>query len=64
MPRFEVEAVLSIEADGIEALGGALRRLTDAASAAGFELQSAKATPADERPEPDDGWTGYGPPIR
>ena len=62
MPRFLAEVEFTFEADSLEAVGAELRRLSKAASDAGFEMRRGKAGPAP--PEEDDsGPTGYVPLI-
>lgn len=62
MPRFVAEVEFTFEAESLEAVGAELRRLSQAAGDAGFEMRRGRAVPAP--PADDDaGPTGYGPLI-
>ena len=46
MPKFFADVRVRFEAESLEAAGGALRRLAQAAQSAGFDLLDGKVTPA------------------
>jgi hypothetical protein len=62
MPRFVAEVEFTFEADSLESVGAELRRLSQAAQDAGFEMRRGKAEPA-QADDDDSGPTGYGPLI-
>jgi hypothetical protein len=62
MPRFVAEVEFTFEADSVEAVGAELRRLSQAAQDAGFEMRRGKAVPA-QAEEHDSGSTDYVPLI-
>jgi hypothetical protein len=62
MPRFLAEVEFTFEAESLDAVGAELRRLSQAAEAAGFEMRRGQTAPAPPD-EDDSGPTGYGPLI-
>ena len=61
MEPFRVVATFAFEAETIEAAGREIRKLSEAAAAAGFSIQSAQVEPMPpEKPE-SAGGTAYGP---
>jgi hypothetical protein len=61
MPTFLAEVELRFECDSQEAAGAALRRLSEAAQAAGFDLKRGRVVPAPPDEDDDSGWTDYVP---
>jgi hypothetical protein len=61
MPHFVAHVELLFDAASLEAAGREIRRLQEAAAAAGFDLRSAEVVPALPQVAEDNGWTSYGP---
>jgi hypothetical protein len=61
METFFADVRMRLEAESIEAAGGALRRLEELARDAGFELREGKVVPAPSDGPDTEGWTGYAP---
>jgi hypothetical protein len=60
MPRFVAELEFRFECDSLEAVPAELRRLSQVAAEAGFELKRGKVEAAPDE-EDDSGPTGYVP---
>jgi hypothetical protein len=62
MARLIAEVTFRFESESVEAAGPELRRLSDAAEEAGFELLRGKVTPAPHGEDQNHiGWTSYAP---
>jgi hypothetical protein len=62
VPTYLASVEFRFERESVEAAGAALRRLQEAAQAAGFDLVRGSVAPAAEDDEESRG-TSYGPPL-
>jgi hypothetical protein len=60
VPKYAAEVEFRFECESEEAVGGALRRLSQVADDAGFEMKRGKVVRAPDEDD-DSRWTGYGP---
>jgi hypothetical protein len=59
MPQFFADVRLQFDAESLEAAGGKLHRLAEAALSAGFDLLDGKVTPAPNDEQRSEGGTPY-----
>ena len=63
MPLFDARVEFRFEAESLEAGKRAIRRLTEAARAVGFDVIRGQVEPAAENDASSSGWTSYGPRV-
>jgi hypothetical protein len=61
VPPFFADVRLRFDAESLEAAGGSLRRLAQAAQSVGFDVMNAEVTPAPTDPERSERGTPYAP---